>query len=80
VSIAAAWNPALRKELVPLIVGIAADIGADREPLHITESPAESSADKITTPDGTHRSGEKAKSRRTPDRSGSIEMTRRAKA
>ena len=43
VSIAAAWNPALRKELVPLIVDIAADIGANREALHVTGSRAESS-------------------------------------
>jgi len=41
VSIAAAWNVARRKELVPLIVDIAADIGADREALPIAGSPAE---------------------------------------
>jgi hypothetical protein len=39
VSIAAAWKPALCKELVPTIVDIAADIGADREALPITTSP-----------------------------------------
>jgi hypothetical protein len=41
VSIAAAWNPALGKALVPHIVDIAADIGADREALPVPESLAE---------------------------------------
>jgi DNA-binding transcriptional LysR family regulator len=41
VSIAAAWNPALGKALVPHIVDIAADIGADREALTVPESLAE---------------------------------------
>jgi DNA-binding transcriptional LysR family regulator len=44
VSIAAAWNPALGKELVPTIVSMAADIGADREPLHIAQTSAEPGA------------------------------------
>jgi DNA-binding transcriptional LysR family regulator len=35
VSIAAAWNPARGKEIVPVIVDIAADIGADRVALPI---------------------------------------------
>lgn len=33
VSIAAAWNPNQRKELVPALVEISATIGADREAL-----------------------------------------------
>ncbi len=37
VSIAAAWNPARRKELVPALVDIAADIGADRAALPVPE-------------------------------------------
>jgi hypothetical protein len=65
VSIAAAWNPALGKELVPTIVSMAADIGADREPVHITEPPAENRVDQ-TTPGGAHRTGENAKPRRAP--------------
>ena len=46
VSIAAAWNAARRKQPVPLIVDIAADIGADREALPIAASPAETAAAK----------------------------------
>jgi DNA-binding transcriptional LysR family regulator len=69
VSIAAAWNPALRKELVPLIVDIAADIGADREALHIAGSPADNAAGEATPIEGmrgSHRSRQTGKFRRTP--------------
>ncbi len=45
-TIAAAWNVARRKQLVPLIVDIAADIGANREALPIAGSPAETAAAK----------------------------------
>jgi hypothetical protein len=80
VSIAAAWNPALGKDVVPTIVSMAADIGADREPLHITETPPENGGDKAKASGGARRSGEKAKSRRNPHGSGPLAMTRRAKA
>ena len=38
ISIAAAWNPKRRKELIPALVTIAAEIGANREALPL---PAE---------------------------------------
>jgi DNA-binding transcriptional LysR family regulator len=46
VSIAAAWSPAHQKDLVPLIVEIATDIGADREALPV---PRNSSAKPMRT-------------------------------
>ena len=41
ISIAAAWNPRRRKELVPALVSIAAEIGAHREAMPLpVELPA----------------------------------------
>jgi DNA-binding transcriptional LysR family regulator len=71
VSIAAAWNPALRKDLVPLIVDIAAEIGADRKALSVAGAPMEHDAGRSPIPGGTHgarRSGKRRKSQRTPEK------------